>query len=116
MLEPMGRLSVLVLIFLAAVFPPALLAETFTLTADQWARPRSGASIVMFSEINRLVEGLERQPEATLLIRHDPSDEGVLWAAELRSWFVALGIPSVRTRMQPDSGVRSRIEIELISN
>ena len=114
MLQLMGRFIVLILFFF--VFPPALFAETFTLTADQWARPRSGAAIVAFAEINRLVEEFERQPKAALLIKHDPSDEGVLWAAELRSWLVALGIPSMRTRFRSDSSIDGRIEIELTAN
>ena len=109
----MRRFSVWLLIF--CMFPPAVFAETVILTADQWARPRSGAAIAAFTELRGLVEGFDRGDGRIVLIRHEPSDEGVLWAAELRSWFVALGVPSRRTRLQPEERLHGRLEIDLTS-
>ena len=111
MLMFMRRIVLLSIVFLSC-FPSAVPAETVRLSADQWSRPRTGAMIVEFPELNRLVEQFERQPNGVLLIRHDPADEGVFWAVELRSWFVALGIPSSRIRLLPDSEVHGEILIE----
>ena len=114
MLEFMRRIIVLVLFLFC--FPPVVSAEPVRLTADQWSRPRAGAMIVQFPELNRAVERFERQPNGILLIRHDPADDGVLWAAELRSWLVALGIPSSRIRLQAQGGMPDHILVEAASD
>ena len=102
------------IVFVSFLFPPpsVVFAETETLTADQWSRPRAGMTVVKIPGLRRAVERFERQPNGILLIRHDPADEGVLWAEELRSWLVALGIPSSRIRLRPESDASGRILIE----
>lgn len=108
--------GIIVLVLFLCCFPSIVSAETVRLTADQWSRPRVGAMIVQLPELNRAVERFERQPNAIMLIRHDPADEGVLWAAELRSWLVALGIPSSRIRLRPQGGTPGQLLVEPASD
>lgn len=82
------------LALLALTLPVPLSAETITITADQWASPRSGESIVRFEGLNKLVAAFDRNPDSQIFIRYAEGENGTLWAEELRSWLVSLGIPS----------------------
>ena len=84
------------------------------ITADDWARPRSGESLVQMPAIKRTVrEYLDEngQRGRRILIRHPRGEEGVLWAEELRGWLVALGIPSADIDVSPASRRLDAIEL-----
>ena len=82
------------LVMLSLMLPVSLAAESVTITADQWASPRSGESIIRFERLNKVVEAFDKNPDSQILIRHAGGETGALWAEELRSWLVSLGIPS----------------------
>ena len=82
----------IVLLFL--LLPLGVRAETVSVSAETWASPRSGQSVSRIPELGRLVAAFDRDPESRILIRHAGGDEGALWAEELRSWLVSLGVPS----------------------
>jgi hypothetical protein len=71
-------------------------ADSVEITTDQWARPRSGERIVEFDALRSVVDYLDRYPKSMVTIRHAGGDEGLLWAEELRGWFVALGVEGNR--------------------
>ena len=88
------------------------------ITADAWARPRSGDSLVQMPALKRTVRdylgqsgGDKNQRGQRILIRHPRGEEGVLWAEELRSWFIALGIPSTDIAIGPESTRIDAIEL-----
>ena len=92
------------------------------ITADQWARPRSGDSLVQMPALKRTVRDYlgrsggqsgsqNAQHGPRILIRHPRGEEGVLWAEELRGWFIALGIPSTDIAMSPESTRVDAIEL-----
>jgi len=66
----------------------------FTLSADEWARPRSGDVIPEFDALRSAVGYWEKGNNFSLLIRYPGEDSGEIWASELRDWFISLGIPS----------------------
>lgn len=84
-----------------------------TVTAEQWARPRSGEAVAHLPELGRLVETLDRNPSQRLVVRHASGDDGTLWAEELRSWLVALGIPSANIELAPGALETDKLFIEL---
>ena len=91
------RLSLLIIALLvpAAVLADALsTSDAFTLSADQWAKPRSGSALLQLQPVHDAVAAWLAQPDAHLVIRHAASDAGNLWAAELQDWLVALGVPA----------------------
>ncbi len=94
-----------------AVAAPASVGVT--ITAEQWARPRSGDSIVKLPGLGALVETVERDAASHLVIRFAGGDEGSLWAEELRSWLVALGLPSARVMLEPGLPQPDRLLLEL---
>ena len=66
----------------------------FSLSADEWARPRTGDVIPEFAALRAAVEYWDKGINFALLIRYPGEDSGEIWASELHSWFIALGIPS----------------------
>ena len=84
-----------------------------TVTAEQWARPRSGEAVVQLPELVWLVETLDRNPSQRLVVRHASGDDGTLWAEELRSWLVALGIPSVNIELAAGALETDKLLLEL---
>ena len=84
----------------------------FTLSADEWARPRSGDIIPEMESVRAAVSYWGRGVEALVIIRHPGEDSGELWAAELRDWLISLGVPSDYIRLVP--GTQAADEIRLV--
>lgn len=96
-----------------AITAPAVVIPVVTVTAEQWARPRSGEAVAQLPELGRLVETLDRNPSQRLVVRHASGDDGTLWAEELRSWLVALGVPSMNVELAPGALEADKLFIEL---
>jgi hypothetical protein len=94
------------------ILPVAALAERVTITADQWATPRSGAEVAHFGALDTLIAAFDEQPSAQVVIHYGPGETGSLWAEELRSWLVALGVPSARITLSASLVRRDIIQIE----
>lgn len=91
------------------------------ITADEWARPRTGESLVRMPALKRTVRdylgrksGQNDQRGQHILIRHPRGEEGVLWAEELRGWLVALGIPSADIAVSAQSTRIDAIELAVV--
>ena len=84
----------------------------FTLSADEWARPRSGDIIPEMEPVRAAVSYWGRGVDALVIIRHPGEDSGELWAAELRDWLISLGVPSDYIRLVP--GTQAADEIRLV--
>lgn len=106
-------------------------ARTFSLSVDDWARPRSGETLVGFQALRDMatiwsageVQGRSNAAgtggtavggKATIEIRYPGGDEGSLWAGELADWLVALGIPSNRIQLMPGSARADRIDLLIV--
>ena len=126
--RPMIRgLPLLIMLICSAAYSAESSAGSVeVITADQWARPRSGESLVQMPALKRAVrdylgQNADRDDEQggsrntrrdqRILIRHPRGEEGVLWAEELRSWLIALGIPSTDIAMSPQSTRVDAIEL-----
>ena len=84
----------------------------FILSADEWARPRSGDVIPELAPVRAAVSYWNRGADAILVIRHPGEDSGELWAAELRDWLISLGVPSDYIRLLP--GTQEADEITIV--
>jgi hypothetical protein len=84
----------------------------FTLSADAWARPRSGEMIPELAPVRAAVSYWGRGADAIVIIRHPGEDSGELWGAELRDWLISLGVPSDYIRLV--SGTQSAGEINIV--
>ncbi|MDH3857953.1 MAG: hypothetical protein OEV07_08165, partial [Gammaproteobacteria bacterium] len=84
----------------------------FTLSADEWARPRSGAVIPQLSAVRSAVNYWGKDGNRLVIIRYPGEDSGELWAAELRDWLISLGVPADYIRLV--SGTQAAEEIKLM--
>ena len=84
----------------------------FTLSADEWARPRSGLVIPQLSAVRSAVSYWNKGGDRIMIIRHPGEDSGELWAAELRDWLISLGVPSDYILLL--SGTQAADEIKLV--
>jgi len=103
------RRAPLALALLSASLP--LAAESFVLEAVEWSRPRSGGVIATMPALRAAVRTWEQTPNARLVIRHPRGEAGVLWAAELRDWLVAMGLPSADLGVRADRTLAERVEL-----
>lgn len=98
--------------FFAASSVQAQSARIFTLSADEWAQPRSGQVVATFNSVKGAVEYWEQTLDSVLLIRYPGEDSGELWASELKDWLVSLGVPNDYIMLA--SGLDTLDEIEII--
>ncbi len=95
------------------------------ITAEDWARPRSGESLVRIPALKRTVRDYLNQKSnqessqndqrgQRIFIRHPRGEEGVLWAEEVRGWLVALGLPSTDIALNRESSRIDAIEIAVM--
>ena len=116
------RISKICRMTIASIALPVLLANfsplgasslrIFSLSADEWARPRGGDMIPELDAVRAAVSYWGRGSDSLLVIRHPGGDSGELWAAELRDWLISLGLPSDYIRLVP--GTQSADQINLV--
>lgn len=102
-------LASLVLVASAAA---ANTTRMFTLSADEWARPRSGGVIPELAAVRAAVSYWGRGADSVMVIRYPGEDSGELWAAELRDWLISLGVPSDYIQLMP--GAQEADEITVV--
>ena len=110
---PKSRGSLWLLALLTLALPlSANTVRIFTLSADEWARPRNGEVIPQMAAIRSAVNYWGRGVDTVVVIRYPGEDSGELWAAELRDWLISLGVPSDYIRLV--AGVQQADEIKLV--
>jgi hypothetical protein len=83
----------------------------FTLSADEWAQPRSGVAITQFNAVRSAINYWEQGIDSAILIRYPGEDSGEIWATELRDWIISLGIPSDYLQLMPGSHAADKIKL-----
>src|SRR5579859_4198624 len=84
------------LLILALSLPVTVWADSasYSISADQWALPRSGSALLQLVPFSGAVRDWVGHPGARIVIVHSGSDQASLWAGELSDWLVALGVPT----------------------
>lgn len=85
----------------------------FTLSADEWARPRTGAVIPQLAAVRSAVNYWGRGGDKAMIIRYPGEDTGELWAAELRDWLISLGVPSDYILLSSGTLAADEIKLEV---
>ena len=83
----------------------------FALSADDWARPRTGEEIPRMESIRFAMNYWETGNNAAMLLSYPGEDSGELWAAELKDWLISLGVPSDAILLSPGLQVKDEIRI-----
>ena len=89
-------LTAALLVLLALVPIAAPPSDDIVLLADDWARPRTGASVVALPALRDAVTAWRRDEHAVIRIVHPGGERGSLWGREVHDWLVALGVPPAR--------------------
>lgn len=95
------------------VAAPVLAEARWELSAESWSRPRSGPGLVAMEPLGEVVRQLQGRESGRLFIGYPGGEAGSLWAHELRSWLVALGIPSRRIELQAGNGRADTLELRI---
>jgi len=107
-----GLLCLLLSLLLFDLAAQANTARIFVLSAEEWARPRSGAVIAEIGALRAAVSYWDKTENAMIIVRYPGEDSGELWAAELRDWLISLGVPSDYIVMV--AGTQAADEIRLL--
>ena len=100
-------------VIIGILLPPIVgSAAEVRISAEQWSIPRSAKRILEIDGLRSIVQQFNKHPDRGLIIYHPFGDEGTLWAEEMRSWLVALGIPSANLAIELDSGIKNELRIE----
>lgn len=90
--------------------------DIYIVSAQLWARPRSAAAVAVMPPVRQAVQSLLKSENAVLVIRYPGGEEGSLWAEELQSWLVALGVEPALIEMRPGNERSDQIEIAIQGN
>ncbi len=99
------------LLWLLAGTAAAQEAGRWSISADEWASPRSGLRVATMQPVRDAVQGLLQAEGARLVIRYPGGEMGSLWADELRDWLIALGVESERVITQPGSETEDAVDL-----
>ena len=89
-------------------------APVYVLSASDWNVPRTSKSILSMPALQHTMQAYNKNPKATIQIHYPGGDEGTLWATELRSWLVALGIASTHIELSPGSRDAATLELQVM--
>jgi len=92
----------------------AFAAKSELLHANEWSVPKKATTLLAMPAINKVMKKLLKNVNSSLAIKYPGGDEGTLWANELRSWLVALGLSSKRIELIPGSAVSTIIELDVL--
>ena len=95
-----------------------LYAETNThiLTSQQWNIPRDASSIIEMQAIRAAMQEFQSNKNSKMLVKYPGGDEGTLWAHELRSWLISLGLSEKFIELVPGSGNPGQLELVILKS
>lgn len=114
--RPYFRMVVILLCLpVAGVLAQTQQSPVYILTASDWNVPRTTETILSMPALQHTVQDYNKHPKAQIQIHYPGGDEGTLWATELRSWLVALGIASHHIELLPGSRKDGQLELQVIT-
>lgn len=109
----MMKILVPLLLLIVMAMPVAAADTPMTITASEWAQPRSGETLLRHPALSHAVQQLQANGNAVLEIHYPGGDSGSLWARELQAWLVALGVESARIRLVPGSDAPDQLQLRI---
>ncbi len=93
----------------------SLLAEDrWSVSATEWAQPRSGKMVTTLPGIRAAMAAASRSGVSSMVIHYPGGDQGVWWAEELKGWLTTLGVSSGRVELVPGSGETDMIYLTVV--
>ncbi len=88
--------------------------NTHILTSEQWNIPREASSIIEMPALRAAMQEFQTTKNATMLVKYPGGDVGTLWAHELRSWLISLGLSEKYIELVPGSSNPNQLEIVIV--
>lgn len=110
----MNKIINIALFSLSLLTNTAFAANSELLQASEWSVPKKTTTLLAMPAINKVMKKLQKNVNSSLKIKYPGGDEGTLWANELRSWLIALGLSSKRIELIPGSAVSTIIELDVL--
>lgn len=110
----MKRLTVFVLALGLGTCAGAASTPQWTLTQAQWSGVTTAAQVVGLKPVHAAMAAFDAAPGSRLVVIHNGGEDGLFWAANLKGWLVALGVPSSRIvdRIAAISPDKIRLQVE----
>lgn len=89
-------------------------SAVFILTAGEWNVPRTAKTVLAMPALRKTVKAYGKHPKARIQVHYPGGDEGTLWATELRSWLVSLGIASQHIDLLPGTRKPDQLELQVV--
>lgn len=90
-------------------------SPVYILTQSAWSVPRTTRSVLAMPALQKTVRAYNKHPKSHIQIHYPGGDEGTLWAAELRSWLVSLGIASQHIELLPGTRKSGQLELQVVA-
>jgi hypothetical protein len=87
----------------------------YILKASEWNVPRSSEAILAMPALRKTVQAYSKNSKAQIQIHYPGGDEGTLWATELRSWLVSMGIAAQHIELLPGSPDPGQLELQVVN-
>jgi len=88
--------------------------KIYILSSEQWNVPREAASIIEMPAIRAAMHEYQSTQNGKILVKYPGGDVGTLWAHELRSWLISLGLSEKLIELVPGSSNPKQLEIIVI--
>ncbi len=86
------------------------------LTSEQWNIPREAASVIAMPAIRSAMHEFQSNKNNKILVKYPGGDVGTLWAHELRSWLISLGLSEKFIELVPGSANPNQLEIVVLKS
>jgi len=108
--------SLLLIIVLSCYSFSLLAEERWSVSATEWAQPRSGEMVTNLPGVQAIMAAVSRSDTDNIAIHHPGGDQGIWWAEELRGWLTTLGMSSSRVELVPGSGETDMMYLTIIKS
>lgn len=88
--------------------------DVYQITAEQWAIPRHGESVLKMSALQNLLSHWQQDVSRAIEISYPGGEQGELWLRELQDWLIALGVPSASIKSVAGSGGKDLIKLSVL--
>ena len=106
-------MKVLLLVSIALGASAQACAQSFTVPAELWDRPRSGTAVMEPFAIRQAVIAWLARPGARFAVHHGTSPESSVQAEELRAWLISLAIEADHVMLRNDLTPSEPLRIEV---
>ena len=88
----------------------------YILTSSEWNVPRTTKTVLDMPALRKTIHAYGKHAGSRIQIHYPGGDEGSLWASELRSWLVSLGIASAHIDLLPGTRKPGQIELQVVTS